>query len=85
MSSNSYVNLKIATCLVRYADDRLIDQRFLRWLKRKRAVKWRKKHRAGGVPGRARKRGGFLERRGESVGVQRDDCMKNRTLERKEM
>ncbi|WP_310678096.1 hypothetical protein, partial [Burkholderia multivorans] len=25
---NSYVNLKIATCLVRYADDRLIDQRF---------------------------------------------------------
>ncbi|MBR8250964.1 hypothetical protein KDX18_29915, partial [Burkholderia cenocepacia] len=28
MSSNSYVNLKIATCLVRYADDRLIDQRF---------------------------------------------------------
>ncbi|WP_219847366.1 hypothetical protein, partial [Burkholderia multivorans] len=26
---NSYVNLKIATCLVRYADDRLIDQRFL--------------------------------------------------------
>ncbi|ONQ16902.1 hypothetical protein A8D97_05040 [Burkholderia cenocepacia] len=29
MSSNSYVNLKIATCLVRYADDRLIDQRFL--------------------------------------------------------
>ncbi|WP_143278035.1 hypothetical protein [Burkholderia cenocepacia] len=30
MSSNSYVNLKIATCLVRYADDRLIDQRFLR-------------------------------------------------------
>ncbi|PRF65076.1 hypothetical protein C6Q28_05330, partial [Burkholderia multivorans] len=24
----SYVNLKIATCLVRYADDRLIDQRF---------------------------------------------------------
>ncbi|WP_218669671.1 hypothetical protein, partial [Burkholderia cenocepacia] len=28
--SNSYVNLKIATCLVRYADDRLIDQRFLR-------------------------------------------------------
>ncbi|WP_218669772.1 hypothetical protein, partial [Burkholderia cenocepacia] len=26
--SNSYVNLKIATCLVRYADDRLIDQRF---------------------------------------------------------
>ncbi|WP_217482042.1 hypothetical protein, partial [Burkholderia contaminans] len=23
-----YVNLKIATCLVRYADDRLIDQRF---------------------------------------------------------
>ncbi|WP_219845750.1 hypothetical protein, partial [Burkholderia multivorans] len=25
----SYVNLKIATCLVRYADDRLIDQRFL--------------------------------------------------------
>ncbi|ONT39417.1 hypothetical protein A8E41_13945 [Burkholderia cenocepacia] len=31
MSSNSYVNLKIATCLVRYADDRLIDQRFLRY------------------------------------------------------
>ncbi|WP_306172420.1 cold-shock protein [Burkholderia cenocepacia] len=31
MSSNSYVNLKIATCLVRYADDRLIDQRFLKW------------------------------------------------------
>lgn len=30
MSSNSYVNLKIATCLVRYADDRLIDQRFLK-------------------------------------------------------
>ncbi|WP_155774653.1 hypothetical protein [Burkholderia cepacia] len=30
-------------------------------------------------------RGGFLERRGESVGVHRDDCMKNRTLERKEM
>ncbi|MBU9576737.1 hypothetical protein, partial [Burkholderia multivorans] len=30
MSSNSYVNLKIATCLVRYADDRLIDQRFPR-------------------------------------------------------
>ncbi|WP_219847356.1 hypothetical protein, partial [Burkholderia multivorans] len=27
---NSYVNLKIATCLVRYADDRLIDQRFPR-------------------------------------------------------
>ncbi|WP_219845751.1 hypothetical protein, partial [Burkholderia multivorans] len=27
---NSYVNLKIATCLVRYADDRLIDQRFHR-------------------------------------------------------
>ncbi|WP_258179242.1 integrase core domain-containing protein, partial [Burkholderia multivorans] len=27
---NSYVNLKIATCLVRYADDRLIDQRFLK-------------------------------------------------------
>ncbi|WP_310672721.1 hypothetical protein, partial [Burkholderia multivorans] len=26
----SYVNLKIATCLVRYADDRLIDQRFLK-------------------------------------------------------
>ncbi|MBN7130439.1 hypothetical protein, partial [Burkholderia multivorans] len=25
-----YVNLKIATCLVRYADDRLIDQRFPR-------------------------------------------------------
>ncbi|WP_208450660.1 hypothetical protein, partial [Burkholderia cenocepacia] len=34
MSSNSYVNLKIATCLVRYADDRLIDQRFLRGLLR---------------------------------------------------
>ncbi|MDN7965772.1 hypothetical protein QZM92_27785, partial [Burkholderia multivorans] len=34
MSSNSYVNLKIATCLVRYADDRLIDQRFLRALRR---------------------------------------------------
>ncbi|MBR8497435.1 hypothetical protein, partial [Burkholderia cenocepacia] len=32
MSSNSYVNLKIATCLVRYADDRLIDQRFLNTL-----------------------------------------------------
>ncbi|MBR8501933.1 hypothetical protein, partial [Burkholderia cenocepacia] len=32
MSSNSYVNLKIATCLVRYADDRLIDQRFPRQL-----------------------------------------------------
>ncbi|MBO1795327.1 hypothetical protein, partial [Burkholderia contaminans] len=32
MSSNSYVNLKIATCLVRYADDRLIDQRFPRRL-----------------------------------------------------
>ncbi|MDN8045613.1 hypothetical protein QZN85_32435, partial [Burkholderia vietnamiensis] len=31
MSSNSYVNLKIATCLVRYADDRLIDQRFLKY------------------------------------------------------
>ncbi|WP_234745203.1 MULTISPECIES: hypothetical protein [Burkholderiaceae] len=31
MSSNSYVNLKIATCLVRYADDRLIDQRFPRY------------------------------------------------------
>ncbi|EKS9839542.1 hypothetical protein QZM97_25940 [Burkholderia orbicola] len=37
------------------------------------------------TPEGARKRGGFLERRGESVGVQRDDCMKNRTLERKEM
>ncbi|WP_218669775.1 hypothetical protein, partial [Burkholderia cenocepacia] len=33
MSSNSYVNLKIATCLVRYADDRLIDQRFPKRLK----------------------------------------------------
>jgi len=28
VSSNSFVNLKIATCLVRYTDDRLIDQRF---------------------------------------------------------
>jgi len=54
-------------------------------LKRKRAVKWRKKHRAGRDHGRERKRGGFLERRGESVGVHRDDCMKNRTPERKEM
>ncbi|WP_196488843.1 hypothetical protein [Burkholderia diffusa] len=35
--------------------------------------------------GSERKRGGFLERRGESVGVHRDDCMKNRTPERKEM
>jgi hypothetical protein len=50
-------------------------------LQRKRAVKWRKKHRAG----RERKRGGFLERRGESVGVREVDCMKNRTSERKEM
>ncbi|WP_325095373.1 hypothetical protein, partial [Burkholderia contaminans] len=33
MSSNSYVNLKIATCLVRYADDRLIDQRFPKYSK----------------------------------------------------
>ncbi|WP_175684432.1 hypothetical protein [Burkholderia anthina] len=31
------------------------------------------------------KRGGFLERRGESVGVHRDDCMKNRRRERKEV
>jgi hypothetical protein len=28
VSSNSFVNLKIATCLVRYTDDRLIDPRF---------------------------------------------------------
>ncbi|MBU9574962.1 hypothetical protein, partial [Burkholderia multivorans] len=42
MSSNSYVNLKIATCLVRYADDRLIDQRFpsnrLRWTSRESRI-----------------------------------------------
>ncbi|ONJ14231.1 hypothetical protein A8D95_13010 [Burkholderia cenocepacia] len=36
MSSNSYVNLKIATCLVRYADDRLIDQRFPNRLRKTR-------------------------------------------------
>jgi hypothetical protein len=30
LSSNSFVNRKISTCLVRYADDSLIDQRFPR-------------------------------------------------------
>ncbi|WP_155649212.1 hypothetical protein [Burkholderia cepacia] len=48
-------------------------------------MKWRKNTALGAVTGSDHKRGGFLERRGESVGVQRDDCMKNRTLERKEM
>ncbi|MBR8358751.1 hypothetical protein KDW10_15460, partial [Burkholderia vietnamiensis] len=49
------------------------------------AVKWRKKHRAARAHRSGARRGGFLERRGESVGVQRGDCMKNRTPERKEM
>ncbi|UTP23578.1 hypothetical protein [Burkholderia sp. LMG 32019] len=48
-------------------------------------MKWRKNTALGAVTGGERKRGGFLERRGESVGVHDDDCMKNRTLERKEM
>ncbi|WP_218669776.1 hypothetical protein, partial [Burkholderia cenocepacia] len=42
--SNSYVNLKIATCLVRYADDRLIDQRFPNVQNRSRYVLNRFRH-----------------------------------------
>ncbi|MBN3817166.1 hypothetical protein G3N57_11350 [Paraburkholderia sp. Se-20369] len=40
-----------------------------------------KKHRAG----RERERGGFLERRGESVGGRGVNCMKYRARDRKEV